>query len=110
MVLVEVRSVVVLTTSQTSTTWMLAVLSYTTVSGGDVAAAVEITEVSNPFFLSFSLSPSASNSPTAMPQCHNPNPNSKAPAQPAGKQSHHSIIIRHSSSSARRTSHTHTHT
>jgi hypothetical protein len=55
MVLVEVRSVVVLTTSQTSTTWMLAVLSYTTVSGGDVAAAVEITEVSNPFFLSLAL-------------------------------------------------------
>jgi hypothetical protein len=41
MVLVHVRSVVVLSTSETSTTWMLAVLSYTTVTGGDVTAAAE---------------------------------------------------------------------
>ena len=41
MVLVHVRSVVVLSTSETSTTGMLAVLSYTTVTGGDVTAAVE---------------------------------------------------------------------
>jgi hypothetical protein len=41
MVLVHVRSVVVLSTSKTATTWMLAVLSYTTFTGGDVSAAVE---------------------------------------------------------------------
>jgi hypothetical protein len=38
--LVHVGSVVVLTTSQTTTTGMLAVLSYTTLSVGDVAAAI----------------------------------------------------------------------
>lgn len=38
--LVHVGTVVVLTTSQTTTTGMLAVLSYTTLSMGDVAAAV----------------------------------------------------------------------
>jgi hypothetical protein len=40
MVLVHVCSVVMLSTSQTSTTGMLAMLSYTAVAGGDVAAAV----------------------------------------------------------------------
>jgi len=40
MVLVHVCSVVMLATSQTSTTGMLAMLSYTTVAGGDVTAAV----------------------------------------------------------------------
>ena len=39
-VLVEIRTVVMLSTSHTATTGMLAVLSYTTVAGGDVAAAV----------------------------------------------------------------------
>lgn len=43
MVLVHVRSVMVLSTSKTSTTGMLAMLSYTTVTGGDVAATVEIS-------------------------------------------------------------------
>lgn len=38
-VFVQVRSVVVLSTSQTATTGMLAVLSYTTFTGGDVSAA-----------------------------------------------------------------------
>jgi hypothetical protein len=38
MVLVHVGTVVVLTTSETSTTGMLAVLSYTTVAVGDMAA------------------------------------------------------------------------
>lgn len=41
MVLVHVGSVVVLTTSKTTTTGMLAVLSYTTVTGGNVSAAVK---------------------------------------------------------------------
>ena len=40
MVLVDVRSVMVLATSHTATTWMLSVLAYTTVAGGDVAATV----------------------------------------------------------------------
>lgn len=40
MVLVHVCSVVMLSTSQTSTTGMLAMLSYTTVAGGDVTAAI----------------------------------------------------------------------
>jgi hypothetical protein len=40
MVLVHVGTVMVLTTSKTTTTWVLAVLSYTTVTGGDVSAAV----------------------------------------------------------------------
>jgi hypothetical protein len=40
MVLVQVCSVVVLSTSQTATTGMLAVLSYTTITGGDVTAAI----------------------------------------------------------------------
>lgn len=39
MVFVHVRSVVVLSTSKTTTTWVLAVLSYTTVTGGNVSAA-----------------------------------------------------------------------
>lgn len=39
MVLIHVGSVVVLTTSKTTTTRVLAVLSYTTLSGGDVTAA-----------------------------------------------------------------------
>jgi hypothetical protein len=38
--------VVVLTTSETSTTGMLAVLSYTTVAVGDMAATREISLVS----------------------------------------------------------------
>ena len=38
MVLVDVRSVVVLATSHTTTTWVLSVLAYTTVAGGDMAA------------------------------------------------------------------------
>lgn len=37
-VLVDVRSVMVLATSHTATTWMLPVLAYTTVAGGDMAA------------------------------------------------------------------------
>jgi hypothetical protein len=41
MVLVHVRSVVMLTTSKTTTTGMLAVLAYTTVSSRDMAATVE---------------------------------------------------------------------
>jgi len=41
MVLVHVRSVVMLTTSKTSTTGMLAVLAYTAVSGRDMAATVK---------------------------------------------------------------------
>lgn len=50
MVLVHVRSVVVLSTSQTTSTGMLAVLSYTTVTGGDVSAAISHEEiVSIPF-------------------------------------------------------------
>ena len=39
MVLIQIGSVVMLTTCETSTTGMLAVLSYTTVSGGNVTAA-----------------------------------------------------------------------
>ena len=38
MELVKVGSVVVLTTSETATTWVLAVLSNTTMTGGNVAA------------------------------------------------------------------------
>jgi hypothetical protein len=41
MVLVHVRSVVMLTTSKTTTTGMLAVLAYTTVSSRDMAATVK---------------------------------------------------------------------
>jgi hypothetical protein len=40
-VLVHVGSVVMLATSKTTTTWMLAVLSYTTVTGGNVSATIE---------------------------------------------------------------------
>jgi len=40
MVLIQVGTVVMLTTSKTTTTRMLAVLSYTTVTGGDVTTAV----------------------------------------------------------------------
>ena len=39
-VLVEIRAVVMLSTSHTTTTGMLAVLSYTTVTGRDMATAV----------------------------------------------------------------------
>lgn len=39
MVFIEVGSVVMLTTSETTTTGVLAVLSYTTVTGGHMAAA-----------------------------------------------------------------------
>ena len=39
-VFVEIRSVMMLSTSHTATTWMLAVFTDTTVAGGDVAAAV----------------------------------------------------------------------
>lgn len=47
MVLIQVGTVMVLTTSKTTTTWMLAVLSYTSVTGGDVTTAVrEKTDVS----------------------------------------------------------------
>lgn len=41
MVLVEVSAVVVLTTGQTTTTGVLAVLANTSVTGGDVSAATE---------------------------------------------------------------------
>jgi len=41
-VLVDVGSVVVLTTGHTTTTWMLSVLSDTTVTGRDVATPVEV--------------------------------------------------------------------
>jgi hypothetical protein len=43
MVLVHVGSVVMLTTSKTTTTGMLAVLSYTSVSGRDMAAAMKMS-------------------------------------------------------------------
>jgi hypothetical protein len=39
MVFVEIGAVVVLTTGHTTTTWVLAVLSYTSVTGGDMTAA-----------------------------------------------------------------------
>ena len=39
MVLVDIRAVVMLATSHTSTTGMLAVLAYTTMTGGDMATA-----------------------------------------------------------------------
>ena len=44
-VLVHVRTVVVLTTGQTTTTGMLPVLADTTVTGRDVAAAVDAMSV-----------------------------------------------------------------
>jgi hypothetical protein len=43
MVLVHVGTVVVLTTSKTTTTWMLAMLSYTSFTGGDMAAAMKMS-------------------------------------------------------------------
>lgn len=43
MVLVHVGTVVVLTTSETTTTWMLAVLSYTSLTGGDMTAAMKMS-------------------------------------------------------------------
>jgi hypothetical protein len=43
MVLIHVGSVVMLSTSKTSSTGMLAVLSYTAVTGGNVSAAVVLT-------------------------------------------------------------------
>lgn len=43
MVFVEVRSVMMLTTSKTSTTWMLAVLPYTTVTSRHMAAAEDLS-------------------------------------------------------------------
>lgn len=45
MVLVKVGSVVMLTTSHTASTGMLAVLSDTTVTGGDMTAAVEKKQI-----------------------------------------------------------------
>jgi len=39
-VLVDVGSVMVLTTGHTSTTWMLSVLSDTTVTGADMASTI----------------------------------------------------------------------
>ena len=41
MVFIHVGTVVVLTTSKTTTTWVLSVLADTTVTGRDVTAAVE---------------------------------------------------------------------
>jgi hypothetical protein len=41
MVLVHVRTVVMLSTSKTSSTRVLAVLSYTTVTGGDMTATIQ---------------------------------------------------------------------
>lgn len=43
MVFVHVGTVVVLTTSETTTTWMLAVLSYTSLTGGDMTAAMKMS-------------------------------------------------------------------
>ena len=40
MVFIHIRSVMMLATSKTSTTGMLTVLAYTTVSGGDMAATM----------------------------------------------------------------------
>jgi hypothetical protein len=45
MILVHVRSVVMLTTSKTSTTRMLAVLAYTTVSSRDMAPTVKYCQL-----------------------------------------------------------------
>lgn len=42
MVLVHVGTVVVLTTSKTTTTWMLPVLAYTTVTGGYMATTTDV--------------------------------------------------------------------
>jgi len=56
MVLVHVGAVVVLTTSKTTTTGMLAVLAYTTVTGGDVAATVRVS-VSMTMFVIDSCAP-----------------------------------------------------
>ncbi len=39
-VFVDVRSVVMLATSHTTTTWVLSVLAYTTVAGGDMATTM----------------------------------------------------------------------
>lgn len=44
MVSVEIGSVVMLTTSHTATSWMLAVLSNATVTGGNMAAAKELCD------------------------------------------------------------------
>jgi hypothetical protein len=55
MVLVHVRTVVVLSTSETSTTGMLAVLSYTTVTGGDVAATIQRPSAYTPKSDSYSM-------------------------------------------------------
>lgn len=41
MVFIQVGTVVMLSTSKTTTTWMLAVLSNTSVTGGDVTTAVK---------------------------------------------------------------------
>ena len=54
-VLVHVGSVVVLTTGKTTTTGMLPVLAYTTVTGRDVAAAVVKNVVSEVFLRSSPL-------------------------------------------------------
>jgi hypothetical protein len=45
MVLVHVGTVMMLTTGKTTTTWMLAVLAYTSLTGGDMAAAMKNTSV-----------------------------------------------------------------
>ena len=41
MVFIEIGPVMMLTTGHTTTTWMLAVLADTTVTGGDMAPAIE---------------------------------------------------------------------
>jgi hypothetical protein len=57
MVFIHVGSVVMLTTSETTTTWMLPVLSYTTVTGGHMAAAkMKNVSLALPTFI-FSLTP-----------------------------------------------------
>ena len=45
MVFIEIGSVMVLTTGHTTTTGMLAVLAYTTVTGGDMAPAAKVVSV-----------------------------------------------------------------
>lgn len=53
MVLVEIGSVVMLTTSHTATSWMLAVLSNATVTGGNMAAAREKKQMVSILMASF---------------------------------------------------------
>jgi hypothetical protein len=60
MVLVHVGSVVMLTTSKTTTTGMLAVLSYTSVSGRDMAAAMKMSvQCTTKFLTRLKLRPGA---------------------------------------------------